>query len=44
MRHMYCHICLICAHDLIGTFCLYVAFEEHISFGHMYGNNMSPVT
>ena len=39
--HIYWHSCPICAHELIGTCGLYVAFEGHISFWYMQGNNVS---
>ena len=40
MRHIYCHRCIVCAHEPIGTDGLYIAFEVHISFCQVNGNNM----
>ena len=35
--HIYGHCTLICAHELIGIYGIYVAFEEHICWWHIYG-------
>ena len=39
-RHIYWHKSVICGHELIGMWVLYVAFGGHISFCHVHDNNM----
>ena len=40
----YADIVVSCTHELINACGLYVAFEGQISFGHIQGDNMFPVT
>ena len=40
MKHMYWHICLISAHEVIWLCDIYVAFEGYICCWHIYGNCM----
>ena len=43
MRHIYWHSCALCGHELIGMYGLYVSFEGHIKFCHVYGSNRMPM-
>ena len=39
-RHIHWHRSVICGCELIIMYSLHVAFEGHISFCHVHGNNM----
>ena len=43
-RPIYWHSCLIYTHELVGKQGLYVALQGNISFWHVHGSNMFPVT
>ena len=40
MRYTYYYSCLIAAHEVIGLCGIFVTFERHICYWHMYGNNV----
>ena len=40
----YTNIVVSCAHEVIGTCTLNLAFKEHVCFWHIHGNNMFSVT
>ena len=40
MGYIYQHRCLISVHEIVGICGIYMVFEEHISYCHIYGYSM----